>query len=96
MSQKKYKKRHSQSSMNAKKLALEEEIADRKDRDRKRMKPLARNLMLGDLAFLALSQLLYDQKLISTPISNLMTLVGAGLFLLALYIQFGGGSRPHL
>lgn len=96
MSQKKYKKRHSQSSMNAKKLAVEEEIADRKDRDRKRMDPLARNLMLGDLVFLAVSQILYEKQLVSTPISNLMTLVGAALFLLALYIQFGGHRRPRL
>ena len=96
MSQKKNKKRHSQSSMNAKKLAVEEEIADRKDRDRKRMKPAARNLLLGDLVFLAISQILYDQKIVSVTISNLMTLVGAALFLFALYIQFGGNSRPRL
>ena len=96
MSQKKNKKRHSQSSMNAKKLAVEEEIADRKDRDRKRMKPAARNLLLGDLVFLAISQILYDQKLVSVTISNLMTLVGAALFLFALYIQFGGNHRPRL
>ena len=96
MSQKKYKKRHTQSSMNAKRRAVDEEIADRKDRDRKRMKPLARNLMLGDLVFLALSQILYEQELISTAISNGMTVLGAALFLLALYIQFGGQSRPRL
>ena len=96
MSQKKNKKRHSQSSVNAKKRAVEEEIADRKDRDRKRMKPLARNLMLGDLVFLAISQILYDQQIVSTAISNLMTVVGAALFLFALYIQFGGNNRPRL
>lgn len=96
MSQKKHKKRHSQSTANAKKRAVEEEIADRKDRDRKRMNPLARNLMLGDLVFLALSQILYEQEIVSTMVSNIMTLVGAGLFLLALYIQFGKGTRPRL
>ena len=49
----KHKKRHSNSTMAAKKRANAEAIADQKDRARRRMNPVARNLLLGDVVFMA-------------------------------------------
>ena len=95
MSKKKHsaKKRHSQSSMTAKKLAREEEIADYKDRDRKRLKPLARNILLSDLVLLAATMMLENTGVINEVVSSILTLVGVGLLMAALYIQFAGGGR---
>lgn len=97
MSKKKHgaKKRHSQSSMNAKKLAREEEIADYKDRDRKRLKPAARNIMLSDLVLLAATMMLENAEIITATVSSVLTLVGVGLLLIALYIQFAGGKPSN-
>lgn len=97
MSQKKHKKRHSQSVMDAKRQAAQAQLADEKDRARKRMDPVARNLLFGDLIFLAVCQFLYTQGAISELFSSLATLVGIVMLLLALYFQFGrnrnGGRR---
>ena len=98
MSQKKHKKRHSQAVMDAKRQATQAKLADEKDRARKRMHPVARNLLFGDLVFLAACQLLYTQGMLSELVSSLATLVGIVLLVLALYFQFGkkrdGGSWP--
>lgn len=98
MSQKKYKKRHPQSTINAKRQAAAEELADRKDRDRKRMDPTARNLLFGDLIFLAVCELLYRNGMISDLVSGLSTIIGVILLALALWFQFGkknkNGGRP--
>ena len=51
MSQKKYKKRKHSATVNAKRQAEQERIADEKDRARKRMDPTARTLLLVDLVF---------------------------------------------
>ena len=95
MSKKKHspKKRHSQSSMNAKKLARQEEIADYKDRDRKRLKPVARNILLADLVMLAATMMLENAKIINDAAASILTLVGVALLLIALYVQFAGGGK---
>ena len=76
MSKKKYKKRHSNSTMAAKRQAVQEELADQKDRERKRMDPTARALLLSDLVFLALISLLANNGLISDVVSGMSTMVG--------------------
>ena len=91
----KNKKRHSQSSANAKRLAREEELADFKARDKNRLKPVARNLLLGDLVMLAATQLLVSQELIGNLVANALTILGVILLLIALYIQFSGGPKNH-
>ncbi len=96
MSQKKNKKRHPRSSANVKRQAVQEQIADEKDRSRKRMDPTARTLLLGDLVFLAVAELLYRGGLVSEFVSGCMTLIGVVLLILALWSQFGPGSRPKL
>ena len=49
MSKKKYKKRHHSATVTAKRQLEQERIADEKDRSRKRMNPVARNILLADL-----------------------------------------------
>ena len=93
MSQKKHKKRHSQSVMDAKRQAAQAKLADEKDRARKRMDPIARNLLFGDLVFLASCQFLYSQGVLSDFFSGMATLVGVIMLVLALYFQFFRGRK---
>ena len=89
MSQKKHKKRHSQSTINAKRQANQAKLADEKDRMQKRMDPTARNLLLGDLVFLAICQLLYNNGMISETFSTISSIIGLILLVIALWFQFG-------
>ena len=89
MSQKKHKKRHSQSTINATRQANQAKLADEKDRMQKRMDPTARNLLLGDLVFLAICQLLYSNGMISETLSALSSIIGLILLVIALWFQFG-------
>ena len=77
MAQKKYKKRPSQSTMNAKRQANEAKIAEEKDRARKRMDPTARTLMLDQAGML------------SDYVSAFCTAIGIVLLLAGLWFQFG-------
>ena len=96
----KHKKRHpnSTAAMRQKKEAAA--IADRKDRDRRRMNPIARNILLGDLVFLAVIGLLEQHALISRTLSGAATILGALLIPVALYFQFvkkdTGAKGPRL
>lgn len=93
MSQKKYKKRHSQSTMNAKRQAAQAKLADEKDRARKRMDPTARNLLLGNLVFLAASQMLYTNGMMSDTVNAITSIIGIILLFVALWFQFGKKKR---
>lgn len=95
----KHKKRHSNSTMAAKQKATAEAIADQKDRARKRMNPVARNILLGDLVFLAACIWLEKQGLLSESLNAVSAIIGAALIPIALYFQFvkkDGGSAPRL
>lgn len=95
----KQKKRHSNSSAAMRQRAENARIADEKDRYRKRMHPVARGILFGDLAFLALITLLEQNAVISVEISNICAIIGALLIPVALYFQFvkkDGGSSPRL
>ena len=97
MSQKKYKKRKHSATVTAKRQAEQERIADEKDRARKRMDPTARNLLLLDLVFLAIISLLDMNKMISTPVSAISSIIGLILLFAALWFHFGKknkSSRP--
>ena len=65
MSKKKYKKRQHSPTVEAKRQAEQERIADEKSRSRNRMNPLARNILLSDLVILALATLLEQNGLIT-------------------------------
>ena len=80
MAQKKYKKRHHNSTVTAKKQAEAARIADEKDRNRKRMDPTARTLLLGDLVFLALVSMLDMAGMVPAPVSAICSLIGIDLF----------------
>ena len=95
----KSKKRHSNSNAAVKERARANALADKKDRNKNRMNPIARNLMLGDLVFLAIVSMLDMNGMITGLISNLCTMIGIVLLCIALYFQFGKGSgntKPRL
>jgi len=97
----KHKKRHTNSSAAARERAEAARIADDKDRYRKRMNPIARNILFGDLAFLAAIALMEENGIISTLFSNVCAVIGALLIPVALYFQFvkkdgGPKSGPRL
>jgi len=93
----KNKKRHANSSAAMRQRAENARIADEKDRYRKRMNPIARNILLGDLVFLAATALLEENGLITLQVSNICAVIGALLIPVALYFQFikkdGGASN---
>jgi len=93
----KHKKRHANSSAAMRQRAENARIADEKDRYRKRMDPVARTILFGDLAFLALVMLLEEKAVISVQTSNICSVIGALLIPVALYFQFvkkdGGNSN---
>jgi len=93
MAQKKYKKRHHNSTVTAKKQAEAARIADEKDRNRKRMDPTARTLLLGDLVFLALVSMLDMAGMLPAPVSAICSLIGIALMFLGVWFQFGRGKN---
>ena len=96
MSKKKYKKRQHSPTVMAKRQAEQERIADEKDRSRKRMNPVARNILLADLVILALAAILEGNGLITPLVSGMVSIFGIVLLVIALWVQFGkkkdGGS----
>lgn len=95
----KHKKRHPNSTMAAKKRAEAEAIADQKDRARRRMNPVARNILLGDLVFLAACIWLEQLGVLSESLNHITALIGLALIPIALYFQFvkkDGGSANRL
>lgn len=88
----KSKKRHPNSYAAAKRRQLENIMADQKDRARKRMNPLARNILLGDLVYLAILQMMDNAGMLSELAVGITTILGALLIPVALYFQFCGGS----
>ena len=89
MSKKKYKKRHHSATVTAKRQLEQERIADEKDRSRKRMNPVARNILLADLVILALAALLEHNGLITPLISGMVSIFGLILMVIALWVQLG-------
>ena len=94
MSKQNFDRKQTEEILTAKKQAAEEKLAGRRTGERKRMKPAARNLLLTDLVFLALVQILVSTETISSGLADTLTLIGAVLVLVAVGIQMvGGGSR---
>ena len=92
MSKKNYDRKQTEEILAAKKQAAEDKMTARKPGERKRMKPAARNLLLTDLVFLALVQILVSTDVISSGLADTLTLIGAVLVLVAVGIQMVGGS----
>ena len=97
----KHKKRHSNSSAAMRQRAEAARIADDKDRNRKRMHPVARNILFGDRVFLAATAWLEEMGILPTTYSNIFAVIGALLIPVALYFQFvkkdgGPKSGPRL
>ena len=87
MSRKKHKKRHSSTVSAARAKLRDEQLAEDKARYGNRMNPTARNLLLFDLAFLALSQLLYMNHVINDVMSAVCSLAGIAMLVIALWFQ---------
>lgn len=87
----KKKKRHSHSAPSARTRSQGAALADDKIQTSKRFKPAARNLLLFNLVFLAVVQLMYNNHMISDLVSGACTLLGIILLFVSLWIQFGGG-----
>ena len=81
MSKKKYKKRQHSPTVMAKRQAEQERIADEVSRNRKRMNPVARNILLADL--------LEHNGLIPPVVSGVVSIFGLVLMVIALWVQFG-------
>ena len=92
----KSKKKHKNSNPAVKRRELENTIADQKDRARRRMNPIARNILLGDLVYLSIIQLLDTNGILTETAANITTLIGALMIPVALYFQFVKGNRPRL
>ena len=92
----KSKKKHKNSNLAVKRRELENIMADQKDRARRRMNPIARNILLGDLVYLSIIQLLYTKGALTETMANLTTLLGALMIPVALYFQFVKGNNPRL
>lgn len=92
----KQKKKHKNSNLAVKRRELENIMADQKDRARKRMNPIARNILLGDLVYLSIIQLLDTNSMLTETMSNIATLIGALLIPVALYFQFIKGNHSRL
>ena len=85
----KKKKRHSNSSASARTRSQAATLADEKDQARKRLNPISRNLLFGDLVFLGICQLLSSNGLLSELFSGIATIAGVFMMMLALWFQFG-------
>ena len=95
MSQKKHKKRQHSPTVAAKRQAQQARIAEEMSRSRNRMNPAARNLLLGNLVFLALAGLLERNGLIPTAAAGVCTILGIILLITALWLQFGRRGDDH-
>ena len=80
----KNKKRHANSSAAMRQRAENARIADEKDRYRKRMNPIARNILFGDLVFLAATAMLEESGFLPKTYSNFFAVIGAAI--LALFV----------
>lgn len=89
MSKGKHKKRHSSSRASRRDDQLLESLPLHvEEKAKKRMKPLARNLLLGDLVLMAVCQLVMDKGPAWKTFSDVGCIVGILLLLAALYLQF--------
>ena len=79
-----YKNTISSQARAAETVRIDEEV-----RDRKRLKTIARNILLADVALLGVCQLLLTAGIISNFTSGIISMLGIVLMLVALWIQFG-------
>lgn len=89
----KSKKRHNNSSAAVRARARDSALADKQVRDRARMDPVARSLLLVDLVFLAAGQMLYTHGLLPDWASGVVNILGIIMLIAAVARQFGGKGR---
>ena len=81
-------KRKSSGAKQQKKQVVEMDDRLHSETDTKRMKPVVRSMVLGDLVFLAVFQLLDMQGMISEEISTFSAAVAAIVMIYAMVVQF--------
>lgn len=79
-----YKNTISSQAKAAETVRIDEEV-----RDRKRLKTIARNILLADVAMLGLCQLLLTANIINSFTSGIISMLGIVLMVVALWVQFG-------
>jgi len=89
----KSKKRHSNSSAVVRAKPRDSALADKQVRDRARMDPVARSLLLVDLVFRAAGQMPYTHGMLPDWASGVVNILGIILLIAALARQFGGKKR---
>lgn len=87
MSRKKPKKSHMQSAAAARSRRDAAQLADQKDRERRRMSPTARNLLCIALVVLAVSELLYQLDTITYQAATAVSVAVLILVVAALAVQ---------
>ena len=85
----KSKKRHNNSSAAVRARARDSALADKQVRDRARMDPVARSLLLVDLVFLAAGQMLYTHGMLPDWASGVVNILGIIMLVVAVARQFG-------
>ena len=79
----KSKKRHNNSSAAVRARARDSALADKQVRDRARMDPVARSLLLVDLVFLAAGQMLYTHGMLPDWASGVVNILGIIMLVVA-------------
>lgn len=79
-----YKNTISSQAKAAETVRIDEEV-----RDRKRLKTIARNILLADVAMLGVCQLLLSANIINGFTSGIISILGIVLMVVALWVQFG-------
>lgn len=88
MSQKKHKKRNSNSGYAGKDPMKLQQTSKNKKAD-----PLTRNILLSDLVILAASMVLQEHGMIGEKMATVVTIVGVIMLVVALYLLFGPQKR---
>lgn len=81
------------SSASVQAQAAETARIDEEVRERKRLKTLARNILLIDVLMLGVCQLLLSANVINTMAVSVISILGIILMCIALWIQFGKHGR---
>lgn len=94
MSKKRNKGKNSNYGYNPSRRPTDDPNVLQENKPVKKFSPGARNLLLADLVYLSICQLLVSNQVIGDATANWMTMVGLVLLLAALWMQFQHWKGP--